>query len=758
MTPRTRISNRWVPALGIFLLAPAFFASVLFFDSKRTNDFRVNPADRRSPFYQGYDSEGLGQQTILLNSTALSAGNTFTAIFSNTGFLPVSYRQCTNLTQLGGISTTFPATRLLSFAFPSPGDFTVYHIYRLFNGQEVTTTNYVHIGQGAPSLVFSLPTGTLRETNYFVTTTLSTGYAWVSTNGAAGPYGQLSGGVVSNWWVTKPISLFSFTESPYGNRSATNTAVYLKSNYFTLSPAASFVTNAPCTVTLSTPLTSAFVSLSGVSGPYASFLPPTTNLSIATNTDLAFYGLDASGQVCPTNTYNITWNATPPTLSVSLPSGTMRETNYYVGFSLPSGFAWLSTNSSVGPFNLLSGPTSTNCLVSTATTFWTFTENAIGSRSATNQANFFRNAFFTLSPSNSFTTNSACTVTIQTPLTNSFVSRNGSGGPFYPFTLPSTNLSITNAADINVYGLDPSGVVTPTNSLTVTWDSTAPVVTVSHTNNFQTNESFILSLSTGEDYGYWSTNSITGPYSSMNTSGTNISAIMNMNLWVYGRDTIGNNSTTNQYYYTVTNTNLTLWGKMESATSTIGPNFTTVGSVTYGPGVFGNGANLNSVNYFRVNSTNLFSPTEGTLSFWFTPTWDGTNVAGLYRTLLDSGTAVGEQRMFIAHDDMDLSRFNVFGTSANISPTEWETNFISGKPIHIAVTWKASGIGASGHTLKGFFNGRQVAFTNGLISNQTVFFDLYIGKHTSQTGAEGRFDNLKIYNFAKTNFADRSIE
>jgi arabinan endo-1,5-alpha-L-arabinosidase len=70
--------------------------------------------------------------------------------------------------------------------------------------------------------------------------------------------------------------------------------------------------------------------------------------------------------------------------------------------------------------------------------------------------------------------------------------------------------------------------------------------------SFATNRAFTIRAVVDRDFGYLSTNSLTGPYAAFTTNGTSLTVDKTMTLWYFGRDSLGNTSLTNRSTYTIT--------------------------------------------------------------------------------------------------------------------------------------------------------------------------------------------------------------
>ncbi|MBL8992893.1 MAG: hypothetical protein JNM63_06100 [Spirochaetia bacterium] len=174
-----------------------------------------------------------------------------------------------------------------------------------------------------------------------------------------------------------------------------------------------------------------------------------------------------------------------------------------------------------------------------------------GNRSPTNTYVYvFTNAgiapVVAVSPT-SMVTNKSFPATLSASVGGGRWSTNG-GLSWTVFSSPGTNLLIAGATHLLVFATN-GNLVSPTNVVNYDWDNVAP--TVSAPADFSTNTAFILRLTVNENHGWWSTNSASGPYRSFSTAGTNLEIPQTVSLWFFGRDPLGNTSTTNTRTYAV---------------------------------------------------------------------------------------------------------------------------------------------------------------------------------------------------------------
>ncbi|MBL8995365.1 MAG: LamG domain-containing protein, partial [Spirochaetia bacterium] len=215
------------------------------------------------------------------------------------------------------------------------------------------------------------------------------------------------------------------------------------------------------------------------------------------------------------------------------------------------------------------------------------------------------------------------------------------------------------------------------------------------------------------------------------------------------------------------NPGLTLWNKLgsasEAAGSTVGPSLNVLGSVTYKPAVYGNGIEITDSGYatFPKAAINVLQG-KGTVEFWFTPNFNSSETTSYgpyqYRGLLDCDSGSGPDRLLLGWNAGGLY-FGAFPTSALGSVSAANLSFQIGVPVHIALVWDMVGISGSADNVRLYINGTLKSSYTGGVNGNPNFTEVHLGHHIAGFGnANGVFDNLKIYNRAKTDFSDRFTE
>jgi len=212
--------------------------------------------------------------------------------------------------------------------------------------------------------------------------------------------------------------------------------------------------------------------------------------------------------------------------------------------------------------------------------------------------------------------------------------------------------------------------------------------------------------------------------------------------------------------------------------SVIGVNGAIDGTVTYSSVKFDNGADTGTVRNNRVvfletSGTLLPNTDQYTVEYWCQPTWACT----------DSVAQDGVQHLLWGlhtdtSDSTDWEHINIFNGSSywySKTPSGTELNprldTISGltwtasEIFHIAWVVDKNGIGGGSDTLRVYKNGTSIfnytgSRTTGASSTIKSFV---LGSYDNFTagasaGAKTVFDNVRLYDYAKTDFSDRFNE
>ncbi|MBL8995649.1 MAG: hypothetical protein JNM63_20040 [Spirochaetia bacterium] len=205
---------------------------------------------------------------------------------------------------------------------------------------------------------------------------------------------------------------------------------------------------------------------------------------------------------------------------------------------------------------------------------------------------------------------------------------------------------------------------------------------------------------------------------------------------------------------------LVLWNTLgtqaELDASKVGPAITlTSGSPSFSAGKFGNGINTSQSEIPQIAAGLLPGP-RGTIEFWMKPNWS--SGAGIHFRLIDSPTTAFNVNIECDGTSIFLRLFD----QVMIAPQSSVT-ITAGTWVHVAFSWNASGLDATGETVRLYINGVKVlGFFNpvnySLLNTSDATQITAWGYNASGFIVGSVVDNLKVYSFGKINFADRTVE
>lgn len=217
------------------------------------------------------------------------------------------------------------------------------------------------------------------------------------------------------------------------------------------------------------------------------------------------------------------------------------------------------------------------------------------------------------------------------------------------------------------------------------------------------------------------------------------------------------------------------WDRMEGSTTkevinNIAP--TTHGTVDYTTGYFGNGVRCDSngegIDYNGwASNFNSFIDSAFTIEFYVQTTYNvinGTHDIGdgsvRYFFWASVNTSNFIQLQISAAHMGFFGRYN--GTNRFLVSTDASLDWSAGDWVHLACVADASGIDGGANTMQLYFNGSQVgSLSTGLGTTSGTYAEWIIGTVTgyaANSHVNGIIDNLKIYDYAKTDFSDRYRE
>ncbi len=228
-----------------------------------------------------------------------------------------------------------------------------------------------------------------------------------------------------------------------------------------------------------------------------------------------------------------------------------------------------------------------------------------------------------------------------------------------------------------------------------------------------------------------------------------------------------------------------LWNRLgsdeEVTHSVIGPDGQIVGGLAYPAGQFGNGfsplpragdRNLPD-NYIRFDGLAL-GP-QGCVEFWYQPTWSDWTVGHIVELFYygkpgSPGTGLSAQyndwQGYLSFGAGDVQGVGIQKSVIPDRVPQWSTT----RPFHVAVSWDGSA-SAVADRLRVFFDGTEVTtlvFQQGdpRLAAWSADMSLWLATRVQPgdwnrhpwEGGEGVMDNLKVSNYAKTDFSDRFQE
>jgi len=185
-----------------------------------------------------------------------------------------------------------------------------------------------------------------------------------------------------------------------------------------------------------------------------------------------------------------------------------------------------------------------------------------------------------------------------------------------------------------------------------------------------------------------------------------------------------------------------------------------IGSEEYGSGVFGSAIDTTGG---QVYFSNVFSgiASEGSIEFFVRP--EESSGHGNNYELLKIGDISGTDYLSLTFQDANLEFEIVDGGVTRIGYDE-AISYSANDNVHLAVTWKLSDFD-DGDNIKLFHNGDEIYGANGTIDVLSALSDndIYLSNN-ERTGEgvhtyfNGLFDNVKIWNYGKTDYSDRNEE
>ena len=227
--------------------------------------------------------------------------------------------------------------------------------------------------------------------------------------------------------------------------------------------------------------------------------------------------------------------------------------------------------------------------------------------------------------------------------------------------------------------------------------------------------------------------------------------------------------------------NLILWNKLGSTTevqnSEVGPDFDYINGVKgYGPVQHGNGVEANYANacgVHRTNAVNMGPMNAGTIEYWYLSNSEEPDREAMYFPSIntkdfsqyvsiglywDAGYNGGYGLLMSWNDGVNWGKIQTGVVG------EGNITFSTSTPTHLSFVWDWNGIEGTADTMRVYRDGVLLINGQDIVSNwinsKTNYCIWGIGDYRPgwATAPNGKIDNLKIYNYAKTDFSDRFIE
>lgn len=215
----------------------------------------------------------------------------------------------------------------------------------------------------------------------------------------------------------------------------------------------------------------------------------------------------------------------------------------------------------------------------------------------------------------------------------------------------------------------------------------------------------------------------------------------------------------------------TYWSKLESYSDITSPQVGPAGVTSSAPtftqlAKFGYGATCNAISVgWYFNATSVLSKQRGCIEFWYKPDY-ALPVGAITHIILGDNYSTGNDfcDIYLQVGINSLVRFAMRRSSSggwiyvDENNTIWAVNDL----VHIALVWNVVGfkIGETTYFQAIYINGSfKAGSTDSNFNNDWVKTYVNFGYSPDVLSyASGTIDNLKIYNYAKTDFSDRNTE
>jgi len=200
---------------------------------------------------------------------------------------------------------------------------------------------------------------------------------------------------------------------------------------------------------------------------------------------------------------------------------------------------------------------------------------------------------------------------------------------------------------------------------------------------------------------------------------------------------------------------LVIWNKFENLTSEVGSNFTGTPN-SYQSAKFNNGVFINnSAN--KISASSVFDTSLAQafcVEFWYKPNFSSS--ASTRYPIISQPDSGLQLFLFWFEGGNWRAGYRVGETGQQVIASD---SFNTNDLIHFGLVGDNSGIDGSGDKFRLYIDGVDVgSYTNGWTTS-SLQTSLTIGSYWDDSFAgNGLIDNLKVWDYAKTDFSDRNIE
>ena len=198
------------------------------------------------------------------------------------------------------------------------------------------------------------------------------------------------------------------------------------------------------------------------------------------------------------------------------------------------------------------------------------------------------------------------------------------------------------------------------------------------------------------------------------------------------------------------------------AASVAGSGYSITGSPAYAAGKYGNGINVPANNSGLVVCTSYLGDilkTQGTIELWYKPVYASTD--GTLRFITGGYGTPGPTGVTLHYIYWRDGKFYFQTAKNHLHQTATAVSFSAGEWIHLAGVWDDAGINGGANRTQLYVNGVLKGYYSGAIvivgAEWNGIMNIVGFSHTTASGY-GVNDNIKVYDYAKTDFSDRFNE